>query len=145
MGVPHREEDMTRRNQTAAAGGGSPSVRTGTGRAMETSHTRRWRLSESRLAEIALLIFGALILSGPPRLRTRDMDAALEQPFSLDPAGLLQDRVAHDGRIAERRVEAAGGELGQRVLLARQAFASTHTPVAAIPCVTTANLEREMR
>jgi hypothetical protein len=57
---------------------------------METSHTRRWPLSESRLAEIALLILGALILSGPPRLRTRDMDAALEQPFSLDPAALLQ-------------------------------------------------------
>jgi O-antigen ligase len=90
VGVPHREEGVTRRNQTLAAGGGSPAVRPWTGTAMETDHTRRWRLSEGRLAEIALLIFGALILSGPPRLRTRDLDAALEQPLSLDPAALLQ-------------------------------------------------------
>jgi hypothetical protein len=45
---------------------------------------------ESRLVEWALLIFGALIMSGPPRLRTRELDAALESPLSLDPAALLQ-------------------------------------------------------
>jgi O-Antigen ligase len=90
VGMPHGEQDVTRRNQTLAAGGGSPAVRAGIGTATETGHPRQWRFSESRLVEIALLIFGALILSGPPRLRTRDLDAALEQPFSLDPAALLQ-------------------------------------------------------
>jgi O-antigen ligase len=40
--------------------------------------------------EILLLIFAFLILSGPPRLRTRDLQAALQAPLSLDPAGLLQ-------------------------------------------------------
>jgi hypothetical protein len=40
-------------------------------------------------AEILLLIFAFLILSGPPKLRTRDLQAALQAPLSLDPAGLL--------------------------------------------------------
>jgi hypothetical protein len=42
------------------------------------------------VAETLLLVFSFLLLSGPPRLRTRDLEAALESPLSLDPAGLLQ-------------------------------------------------------
>jgi hypothetical protein len=49
------------------------------------------RLGQRRtVAETLLLVFAFLILSGPPRLRTRDLQAALESPLSLDPAGLLQ-------------------------------------------------------
>jgi hypothetical protein len=44
----------------------------------------------NRLAEWSLLVVGGLIVSGPPRLRTRDLNTALESPLSLDPAAMVQ-------------------------------------------------------
>jgi hypothetical protein len=61
-----------------------------------TDTTRSPAVASGRLgrrrpaAETLLLVFAFLILSGPPKLRTRDLQAALQAPLSLDPAGLLQ-------------------------------------------------------
>ncbi len=44
----------------------------------------------SRASERALVFFGALVLSGPPRLAARDLETAVESPFTLTGATLLQ-------------------------------------------------------
>lgn len=43
-----------------------------------------------RRAEKALVVFSFMLLTGPPRLRARDLTTALDSPFTLDPAALVQ-------------------------------------------------------
>jgi hypothetical protein len=48
------------------------------------------RRRTGRGSELILLFFGGLVMSGPPRLRARDLETAVESPLSLDPAAMVQ-------------------------------------------------------
>lgn len=62
----------------------------GTTTAGPATEPRTRRRGASQRGETALVVFAFLLMTGPPRIQGRDLNAALDSPFALDPAGMIQ-------------------------------------------------------